>query len=146
MAVYHLHGLVLWWSYYIFFCRPRARIIVLCQYQTVSFVLLFPVLYLIPRCGTSVIRTCMFSQCTLYSGIMTLYMYFFHLPCIFIVYHYSCSVISLSSATFILWDMILSSAWLVVTDTVKQTYGQWLVYGEFNNLGFVSRVQLVYKS
>ena len=34
---------------------------------------------------------------------------------------------------------------LSLTETVKQTYGQWLVYGEFNTLGFVSRPWLAYK-
>jgi len=34
---------------------------------------------------------------------------------------------------------------LSLTETVKQTYGQWLVYGEFNTLEFVSRPWLAYK-
>src|ERR1700722_1880030 len=34
---------------------------------------------------------------------------------------------------------------LSLTETVEQTYDQWMVYGEFNTLGFVSRPWLVYR-
>ena len=43
------------------------------------------------------------------------------------------------------WWVIFSLVWLVTAGTVGLAYGQWLVYGEFNTLRFISRLQLAYK-
>ena len=62
-----------------------------------------------------------------------------------IVYHYRCNYL-LYFRCVCIQSFIILSAWLVTTETVKQAYGKWLVYGEFNTLGFISRLQLAYKS
>ena len=99
---------------------------------------------LIPTCGTSVIRTC-----TLFSvSVFHIYDYIsisFHLtvyllcgPCLwFSVLYFRCIFLSLSFITYLL-DLSLA-------ETVERTYGQWMVYGEFNTLGFVFSPRLTYK-
>jgi len=63
-----------------------------------------------------------------------------------IVYHDLCSVVTLFPLYILSLSIIHVSAWLVIAATVKRAYGQWMVYGEFNTLGFVSSPRLAYKS
>ena len=54
----------------------------------------------------------------------------------------------LSTSADLLYSVYVYSPYLFdlsLTETVKQAYGQWLVYGEFNTLEFITRVQLVHK-
>ena len=63
------------------------------------------------------------------SPLWTMYLFYYYF--ISVVYSYS--------------EFISASAWLVTTGTIKRAYGQWLVYGEFNTLGFISSPRLAYK-
>ena len=71
--------------------------------------------------------------CTL-RGLIIYIIYFspFTFPCD------HCVVIYFSAVIFTLF-VPCACYFLSLTETVKQAYGQWLLYGEFNTLEFISR-------
>jgi hypothetical protein len=117
------------------FCRLRASS---CTMSYCMYLIPFQFCILIPACGTSFVRTCIFFQCILY--LLFMYINVFSLPRhISPLCSYSCSVLYFFSAVYSFSEYMLYLLDLSLTETVKQTYGQWLVYGEFNTLGSVSR-------
>jgi len=122
------------------FCRPRARSCTMSDYLYFP----FQCCLLIPTCGMSVIRTC-----TLFSVlVLSIYDYIFILFSslyIFIVSHVYDSVVTLFPLYILSLSFIMCLLDLSLAITVKRTYGQWMVYGEFNTLVFVFSPRLTYK-
>ena len=114
---------------------------VLCQTLCIS----IPVLYiwsrLVGRPLSGLVRS---FQCICIQYIW-LYIHSLYLAIYLHCVPYSCSVITLFPLYIHSLSIISVSAWLVTTGTVKRAYGQWLVYGEFNTLGFISSPRLTYK-
>jgi len=86
-------------------------------------------------------RTCISLSVYLYS--VSVILYLFSLSrcisplCTMFIILFPLYILSLSIILYLL-DLSL-------TETVKRAYGQWMVYGEFNTLGFVSSPRLAYK-
>ena len=104
----------------------------------------FSIVYLILTCRTFVIRTFTFILVYLYSVPMIIYSFSLprYISPLCTIFMFSCYLFSLYilSLSIILYLLDLS-----LTETVKRAYGQWMVYGEFNTLGFVSSPRLAYK-
>ena len=126
------------------YCRLRALsciMSVLCS----LYVLVFPELYFDPDMWDIHSQDLYVNSVYLYYVIHDYICILFTSSYISIVYIFIFSIV-ISFPLFIL--SLSSSLYLLdlsLTETVKQTYGQWLVYDEFNTLSFVSRPWLAYK-
>ena len=114
------------------------------MYYVRLFVFSISVLYLDPDMWDVRYQDLYLTQCICISALMIIYLLLFTSLYIFYVDHVMilCTLFPLYilSLSCILYLLDLSLA-----ETVKRTYGQWMVYGEFNTLGFVFSPRLTYK-